>query len=135
MKILVSGDREWDDIETIHEVLRHFPPGTILIHGDARGADTIAKLIGEELGFDVRAYPYLSALGRAGGPARNTQMAQENPDIEEVIGFSKSKGTKDMLYRVCPKYLKDARVRLVTSTSSEWIQNAPQAAEIKVNDA
>lgn len=119
MKILVTGDREWTDVETVAEELKKFPSGTILIHGAARGADTIAALVGEQLGFDCRAYPYLHQYGRAGGPIRNTQMAVENPDIEEVIGFHNSietsKGTKDMMNRVAPKYLPNASVRLVTS--------------------
>jgi hypothetical protein len=128
MKILVSGDREWTDVDAIYEALKDFPSGTILIHGAARGADTIAALIGDQLGFDCRPYPYLSQYGRAGGPMRNTQMAQENPDIEQVIGFhnniEESKGTKDMLRRVAPKYLPNATIKLVTS---KVVEATPEA--------
>ena len=117
MKILICGDRDWDDYEKIYEVLQEFPADTIVVHGGCRGADQIAAAICEELGMTPKEYPYIKALGRAGGPARNTQMAQENPDIEVVIGFhnniENSKGTKDMLFRAAPQYIPNAKIRVI----------------------
>lgn len=113
MKILVFGSREWIFDGIIYRVLSKLPKDTILIHGAARGADTIAGRIGEQLGFDVRPYPVSKEewdrLGGAAGPQRNARMIkEEHPDINGLLidkgfGFSteyptakKNKGTHNM---------------------------------------
>lgn len=106
MKVLVTGDREWDDIETIVRVLSKFPPGTILVHGACRGADNACAAVAESLGFDVRPYPANWALfPRGAGPIRNRQMLKSEHLPGEPIDFcaafhnhiEDSRGTKDML--------------------------------------
>lgn len=108
MKLLVTGSRDWADRKVIRDVLSRFPAGTILIHGDRRGADRIAKTIGKQLGFDVRDYPAdWDRFGNAAGPIRNQEMLdKENTDGDEIdicIAFhddlESSKGTKDMVAR------------------------------------
>ncbi len=105
VKILVSGDRNWTDENSIREVLNKYDPQeTILIHGAARGADTLAANVAAELGFK-KILPFKAdwkQYGRAAGPIRNGQMLTEGkPDI--IIAFHSdieaSKGTKDMLKR------------------------------------
>lgn len=104
--ILVTGDREWNNTDVIAEKLSAFPEGSKLIHGAARGADTICGQCAELLGFEISVYPYLSEYGKAGGPIRNIQMVDENPDITIVLAFhddiENSRGTKHML-SVCLK--------------------------------
>jgi len=112
MKILVTGDRNWDDLVAIafalEGLLEEFdihPQDITLIHGAARGADTIAGLVGDELGMDVRPYPAKwSYYGKAAGPIRNQEMLDENPDIELALVFhsnlDESKGTRDMINRL-----------------------------------
>lgn len=100
--VLVSGDREWTDVQLVRTVLGHFARGTILKHGDARGLDRIADRVGRELGFDVRRYPaQWDTLGRAAGVIRNQQMLDDEPIPDLVIGFhddlAHSKGTRHML--------------------------------------
>ena len=51
--LLVCGSTEWWDWKPIWTSLRRFPPGTILRHGNARGADRMAGHVGERLGFVV----------------------------------------------------------------------------------
>lgn len=108
MKILVTGSRSWSSqhVEIIHRELVKFPSGTILIHGACEGVDTIAGLVGHELGFIVRDYPAMwNVHGYKAGPIRNRYMVQvehvEHEPINLVLGFhdciEKSKGTKDML--------------------------------------
>ena len=84
--------------------------GTIIVHGAARGADSIAGVIAKEFGFDVRVYPVTpeewSALGKAAGVLRNTKMlCSEHPDangvtITKALGFSvdieHSNGSRNM---------------------------------------
>lgn len=103
LRILVCGSRKWDNSKSIRDALARFPAGTVLIHGDCRGADKMADTIGKQLGFDVVPFPAdWDAYDNAAGPIRNQQMLDEGkPDL--VLAFSRwllqSKGTKDMVSR------------------------------------
>lgn len=105
--VLVTGDRFWTDPVPIRRELEVFLPGSFLIHGDQRGADTLAGEIGVDLGLVVVRVPYLEKLGRAGGPARNGYMLKLLQGLEYMgyeiscIGFhaniESSKGTANMV--------------------------------------
>ena len=101
MRVLVCGDRHWTDRGAILDRLKRLPPGTVIIHGAAKGADTIAGEVAVSLGFAVEPYPAdWKRYGRAAGPIRNAKMLQDGkPDL--VIAFhadiEASKGTKNML--------------------------------------
>lgn len=108
MKVLVCGSRDWTNVYKIRDHLSAMPAGTIIVHGAAQGADTIAGNIAKELGFPVREYqPDWMSLGRFAGPVRNaTMLKEEHPDrdgvlIDLVIAFirdpKKSRGTSDMI--------------------------------------
>lgn len=108
MKVLVTGSREWSDIETVHDRLSRLPSGSIVVHGACRGADTIAHAVAESLGFTVRPYPARwSDLGRSAGPLRNQHMLDAENVIDEPIDsciafhddLETSAGTKDMVNR------------------------------------
>ena len=72
--VLVSGSREWTNHAVVHERLRRYPAGTILIHGDARGLDRMAAMVGRKLGFNIHSVPYFGDLGLDGGHERNRCM-------------------------------------------------------------
>lgn len=117
MKILVTGDREWTSSEIILEAIRSHMPCTI-VHGGARGADSIAEKMCELLGVEYISYPAdWNKYGRSAGPIRNRQMLiEEEPEL--VLAFHNdifsSKGTKDM----CKQALKrNLPVRLY---SGKW---------------
>jgi hypothetical protein len=98
MKVLVCGDRYWNNRILFWVRLTQLPEGTVIIHGNAAGADTLAADVAKRHGFEVIAFPAdWKRYGRAAGPIRNRQMLDEKPDL--VIAFhnnlSKSKGTKD----------------------------------------
>lgn len=102
-RVLVCGDREWTAIEPIRAVLQKYPPGTVVIHGAARGADTLADQVAKELGFDVDPYPAdWKKFKKAAGPIRNSQMLAEGHPTE-VHAFHNalehSTGTKDMVIK------------------------------------
>jgi len=110
-KILVTGSREWTNWAAIERELRRFPSGTILVHGAARGADSIADEIGHRLGFVIRRYPAdWDKHGKSAGPIRNSQMLkEEHPDrdgisISEGLAFTldleTSRGTRDMVKKL-----------------------------------
>jgi hypothetical protein len=105
IKVLICGSRHWSDWHLIKSVLETLEPeSTVIIHGAAKGADTLAAILAVEMGFyQVKAYPtQWSKYGRAAGPIRNQQMLDEE-DPEIVHAFSddlySSKGAKDMVRR------------------------------------
>jgi hypothetical protein len=108
MKVLITGSRNWVEPGPIERELRKYPPGTILVHGGARGVDNIAGAIGKQLGFIVRVYPAnWELLGKRAGPARNaTMLKEEHPDrsgvyIDRCLAYhedpSLGKGTRHMV--------------------------------------
>jgi hypothetical protein len=102
VKILVCGDRNWKETDTIFNWLAKFHKSSTIIHGNARGADTIGGKIAEKLGMLVLPYPAnWEKYGKAAGPIRNQQMLDSKPDL--VLAFhsdlKNSKGTKDMVQR------------------------------------
>lgn len=50
--VVVSGSVEWADFQTILHDLAKLPRGTVIRHGGARGADTLAGIAARSLGFE-----------------------------------------------------------------------------------
>lgn len=124
MKILVTGDRNWTNAVSVgHAILKvvegfgETDPGNVtIVHGAARGADSIAGYAASMFDMVEKSYPAhwghtkdcppdcKRMVGRPAGVIRNQQMLDENPDIDIVLAFhpnlSESKGTKDMIKRV-----------------------------------
>lgn len=102
-RILVCGDRNWRDSSAIARELLTYPAGSVVIHGDCRGADRMAGVWAEQYGFSVERFPAeWQKYGNAAGPIRNQRMLDEGkPDV--VLAFhsdiAKSKGTADMVRR------------------------------------
>jgi len=101
MKVLICGDRNWTDVHSIAQEIMKLSISTVIIEGEAKGADTIAAVIGAYLGYEIERYPAdWNKYQRAAGPIRNKQMLTEGkPDL--VLAFhsdlEKSKGTKSMV--------------------------------------
>jgi len=118
MRVLICGDRHWDDYCAIeYEVFTRLEPGDVIIQGGAKGADRIAWLVGDRYGLEVLLFAAEWALyGRAAGPIRNQRMLDEG-EPDEVWAFHpdlpQSKGTKDMVKRALkaglPVYLTGQR--------------------------
>lgn len=102
VKVLVCGSRDWTDAVPIFSRLvdlkaEAFKRGdrVTLIHGNAPGADRLARNIGFGMRFDVRTFPAdWEAHGKRAGILRNLQMLDECPDL--VIAFQRngSRGTQ-----------------------------------------
>lgn len=118
MRVLVCGSRAWEDGALILETLRRLEGVTVVIEGEAPGADTLARLAAEQLGIPVLPFPAdWDRYGRGAGPLRNQQMLDEGrPDL--VLAFTEdlnsSRGTADM---VAHARLAGVRVRLVNHSS------------------
>jgi hypothetical protein len=110
--VLVCGSRDWTDRLAIwDELFKRRVTTEIVIHGAARGADTLAGRVAHELGLPVHEYPadwdrykpdpeYDPETGqRRGNPAghiRNAQMLRDGqPDL--VLAFGEGRGTDGMV--------------------------------------
>ena len=102
MKVLVCGDRNWNNYNVMYSILKDINP-SLIIEGECKGADLMAKNIAKKLNIKVLSFKAeWNKYGKRAGPIRNMKMINEgNPDI--VIAFhnniSKSKGTKDCLIK------------------------------------
>lgn len=103
LRVLVCGDRNWSDETMIQLALSTLPSDTVVIEGEARGADRLARKVAERLGMTILPFPAdWERYGRAAGPIRNQQMLDEGrPNI--VFAFhddlDHSRGTADMVRR------------------------------------
>lgn len=100
MKIIICGDRNWNNYWGIYDVISRLDRNSVIIHGAARGADHMAGTIAKNLGFKVISVPAdWEQYGRAAGPIRNKKMLDMEPEL--VIAFHtdirNSKGTKHMV--------------------------------------
>jgi hypothetical protein len=98
MRVVVTGSRYWLDEKTMRAVLDDLldKDYTVLIHGGAQGADTMAGRIAREMGHHVEVVrAEWSRFGSAAGPLRNRVMLDRGADL--VIAFPRrsSVGTWD----------------------------------------
>mgnify|MGYP001597423405 CR=1 FL=1 len=111
MRVMVTGSRHWWDKERIFYDLLSLPKDSIVIHGGAQGADSIADEIAKTLGLEVEVFPAdWENLGRAAGPIRNRTMIDTMPERVYAYLILPSKGTAHAI-----KYAKlaglDVRIR------------------------
>jgi len=112
-RVLVCGGRDYSDARLLNAVLdaaHEANPIVVLIHGAARGADTLAADWAKQRGVLATAYPADWAHeGRKAGPIRNQQMLNSGkPHL--VIAFPGGKGTLDMITRAEAAGVPVARV-------------------------
>lgn len=70
--VIVTGARDWSAYHVIADALREFDASrTLLLHGACRGADLIAAEVAWDYEMQIIPLPYVSGMGRAGGPYRN----------------------------------------------------------------
>lgn len=102
MRVLVCGGRDFADAAMVDRVLNrlHTTYGiTVLIHGAARGADSLAATWAQQHAVECRAFPAnWFKYGPAAGPIRNQQMLDEaKPGM--FVAFPGGSGTADMTRR------------------------------------
>ena len=95
LRVLVCGGRDYRNRERVYRVLDTVQPA-VVIHGDARGADTLASDWAKSRGVQCETYPaQWNRFGRRAGYLRNQQMLDEGkPDL--VIAFPGGSGTAMM---------------------------------------
>lgn len=100
---LVCGGRDFDDDvmfqSAMSDLVRLRGMPSTIIHGAARGADTLADEWAKRHALRVRAFPAnWRKHGRAAGPIRNQQMLDEGRPYL-VVAFPGGRGTVDMVRR------------------------------------
>jgi hypothetical protein len=127
MRILVTGSRRWTDEDRIRELLaaidrQEVPkvldaldvsktPAHTLVHGGARGADTIAGEIAKDLGWTVEVHPAdWAKFKKSAGAIRNQEMVSLGADLclAFIMVRGESVGTKH-----CAKLARMAGIPVV----------------------
>jgi hypothetical protein len=108
MRVIVTGSRFWENVESVRRELAKLPAGTTVIHGDCTGADEIAGWLGcEELGFTVvrmiKEPPDYARYGKEAWKGLNERMLASQP-IDLVLAFhdrlddpTQARGTRHMI--------------------------------------
>ena len=113
MRVLVTGGRLYDKRATLFRVLDRLhdrTPVSLLVVGDATGADELACHWAQERGVPIAVHrAEWEEYGKAAGPIRNRQMLHErNPDL--VIAFSGGRGTQDCVRQAVAKGVNVVRI-------------------------
>jgi hypothetical protein len=95
-RILVCGSRDWTDGDAIADRLADFATDNpTIIHGGARGADTMAENIASLYGYKIERFPAEWARhGKRAGFMRNLAMLDTKPDLVLAFQSNGSKGTQ-----------------------------------------
>jgi hypothetical protein len=98
MRIGVTGGRDFDSWGLVVHALRQMPEGAVLVHGAARGADSLCAEWWEMQERDDEPHPAdWKAHGKAAGPIRNQEMVDSGLDL--LLVFPGGRGTADMRSR------------------------------------
>lgn len=118
LRILVTGSRDWTDQDAIATALAETAAKLLptdryravtLVHGAARGADSIAAEVAEFLGWGVAPYPAAWAtFGKSAGHRRNAVMVASGADICLAFPLGESRGT-----RGCMRLAEKAGIRVI----------------------
>lgn len=99
-RILITGSRNWVDEHimeaAIVEAIRGKDvKGVTLIHGNAKGADTMSGKIARFYDLNIEVYPAdWETHGKAAGPIRNSQMVKLGADVCLAFPLGESRGTR-----------------------------------------
>ena len=98
LRVIIAGGRDVHNYDALLEAIAEsqFPIATVVC-GGATGADTLGERYAMEMNLKITYFfPNWDLHGRAAGPIRNRQMA-ENADALIALWDGKSRGTKNMI--------------------------------------
>jgi hypothetical protein len=114
MKILVTGGRKYIDADKLFYILDEIhgeTPITLLINGDAKGADQMSTVWASANNVPTEVYTANWAkFGRSAGIRRNIDMIMAHPDTDLVVAFPGGDGTSDMIHRALVAGVKVKRI-------------------------
>jgi hypothetical protein len=97
VRLIIAGGREFEGLREHVAYLNDFHEQyrvREVLCGEARGADDFGKRWAESKGIPVASFPADWGRGRAAGPIRNQQMA-DNADA--LVAFPGGRGTENMI--------------------------------------
>lgn len=101
MRVLITGSRDWTNVDAIRQILEAFSAKFIkndekvtLVSGACpTGADALCEQIAEELGWTIERHPAdWNTHGKRAGFLRNAEMVKTNPDYCLAFIKNGSKG-------------------------------------------
>lgn len=102
-RVIIAGKRSFNDYDTLRDVCDNILADkcrshtVVVISGGADGADSLGERYAQERGYDLQRFPAdWQQYGRAAGPIRNRQMA-DNADALIAFWDGESRGTKNMI--------------------------------------
>jgi hypothetical protein len=105
-RVLITGSREWAGPEAwvvMEGLLAQLPKDAVVVHGAARGADSMADTAASNLGLKRERHPISRSdwaiLGTSAGPARNQEMVNLGADVCLAFPTESSRGTWDCVRR------------------------------------
>lgn len=113
-RILVTGSRDWQDVETIEKALLEYddiPWGEVVLVSGAcsSGADYLCELYASALGWKVERHPANWELyGKQAGFIRNSEMVVTMPDV--CLAFIKD-GSRGATH--CAALAKQAGIKTI----------------------
>lgn len=117
-RLLVTGSREFTDRVLVTNALAWAwhelgsDPACVLVHGDARGLDSLAAGVWGAHGLIREAHPAdWERFGRSAGHRRNAEMVALGADLCLAFPLGVSRGT-----RGCMALAERAGIRVVTVT-------------------
>lgn len=96
MRVAIVGSREFPAPQMVRGFCLGLDPGTIVVSGAARGVDKVAANCARSFGLEVIEIPFKEGLGKAGGPARNTEIVARC-DVMVAFWDGESTGTADAI--------------------------------------
>ena len=120
MRYLICGGRDFSDKELLYKKIDMIlpedfkqispdpevclVPDVTIVHGAAKGADSLAGEYAKTRNYDVEEYPAdWDKHGKIAGFVRNQEMVDSNPDIVIAFWDGVSKGTKDTINKAKKK--------------------------------
>jgi hypothetical protein len=106
VRVIVCGSRSWSDRQLIQDTLVQVGEGLghnlTIVHGNARGADRIAKQEAEKAGYLVEPHDYRDFISPRVSPkvaplVRNRHMAILGAQLCVAFWDGRSTGTKHMM--------------------------------------
>lgn len=120
LRLCVCGGRDYDNrdlvYQTLDKLLKNVPPWKelILVHGDARGADSLAASWAKDRGISDEPHPAdWNKHSKGAGPIRNREMLKAGIDF--LVAFPGGNGTADMI-NIC----QNAGVRVMRVKDSAY---------------
>jgi predicted Rossmann-fold nucleotide-binding protein len=117
-RVIVCGGRDFHNRKAVRKALeavkrKHGP--FVVIHGCARGADTLAGEEARQMELGIMEFPAKwGKYGKKAGFVRNKQMLEEGK-ADAVIAFAGGRGTAMMV-----KLAKEANVPVWIRTDYRW---------------